>query len=598
MEDAVLPAAEEIAAAITESDKKEDASYTALFRRRHAAEPGRGWNLLADVFNFLFRASNVSDPFGPMVQMDDKRSLIPSDLSDAQLDALATTLRAIDDPEYRARIGDVLWLRRRDVSAARLAVESYLASGSHLEHPEHWTAAMERYERAVRLGRQLESKGDLPRTVLAHLQARVFHYDGKDPLYFSRKALALLEEFAFGDFTKLAEIAGRVATEARSAGNYDRARSYFDTQARLLKRAQQAEAAEAARVALAETFEEEAEAREQANAYIAAHAFWEQALKAFRDRPSLRNRIPEIHKRLAEAGKKTLGEMKAHSVEMDLSEMAAEAEKHIAGRTREDAFFALVLLVAPIDPQKLREDTLASMRDSPLRTLIDAAVYDAAGRKIGVRPAASNGDPSQQEAAVEGFMEESARFHRQPTLMGVVAPAMRQLLSEHEIDENILESLIGDSLLIPEGRRPLFLQGLAAGFRWDFSTALHLLVPQVENGLRHVLETYGVTPRNVDAAGVEEVWSYERILSHPKIKEVLGESMVYELESLLVGRLGANFRNLIAHGLLSPDALNSDVAFYLWWILLRLISIPTQRLREYAERNRKQEPLSAEPPPI
>lgn len=592
MDQPILPAVEAIAAAIAASEKREDMSYTNVFRRR-AGELGGAWSLLADVFNLSFKSGNVSEPFGPMVQMDNRRSLIPDDLTDNQLDALRATLDAIDDHEYRARIADILWLRRRDIKAARRAVEDYLRSGAHLEDPQQWSTSMERYERALRLAQQIEAKGDLPKKVLGYLQARVFHYNGEDPLYFTCKALTFLEEFGFGDFTELAGIANRVALEARRGSNFDRARSYFDVCARLLKRARQPEAAESARVALAETFVEEAEVREKANAHIAAHVFWEQALKAFRERPSLRARIPEIHKRLAEAGKKALGEMKTHGVELDVGEMAAKAEEHMAGRPREDAFFALVLLVAPLDPKKLREETLASMSDAPLRTTIAAAMYDAAGRKVGIRPSVT-GDPKEQEAAIEGFMEEQGGFRRQVTVRGALAPAMRQLLSEHEIDEQMLDGLVGDSLLIPEGRLPLFIEGFAAGFRLDFSTALHLLVPQVENGLRHVLESYGVVPRNVDSSGVEEVWSYERILSHPKIQEALGESMVYELESLLVGRLGSNFRNLIAHGLLSPDALGGDMALYLWWILLRLTSIPTRKLREYTERNRKQEMALAE----
>jgi hypothetical protein len=45
-----------------------------------------------------------------------------------------------------------------------------------------------------------------------------------------------------------------------------------------------------------------------------------------------------------------------------------------------------------------------------------------------------------------------------------------------------------------------------------------------------------------------------------------------------VARLGANFRNLIAHGLLSAEALRSETAFYLWWLLLRLIALPTPQM--------------------
>ena len=42
MEDIILPTAEEITGAITESEKKEDFAYSATFRRRYTAEPSRG----------------------------------------------------------------------------------------------------------------------------------------------------------------------------------------------------------------------------------------------------------------------------------------------------------------------------------------------------------------------------------------------------------------------------------------------------------------------------------------------------------------------------------------------------------------------------
>lgn len=181
-------------------------------------------------------------------------------------------------------------------------------------------------------------------------------------------------------------------------------------------------------------------------------------------------------------------------------------------------------------------------------------------------------------------MEHLARFHRTPYLAGYIAPGLGQLLKEHDIEENSLQRLIGDSPLIQEDRWPLFSQGLLAGFRWDFPTALHLLIPQVENGLRKMLNDLGVLARNIDADGVEEVWSYERILNHELTVKTLGQPLVYELQSLLVTRLGANFRNLIAHGLLSHEALRSETAFYLWWLLLRLIALPTTKMTAFIER--------------
>jgi hypothetical protein len=581
---AELPSTHSIEAALNGCPGKEDHDFSGLFRQRHAAEPNLGWDLLDAVYSFNFQPANASEPFGPMMVLSTGRSMIPSDLTDEQLSALAATLDAVNDPEYRARILDVLWLRRRDAAAARAAVDAYLESGSRLEDPAHWVVCMHRYERALRLASQVETKGDLPKKVLRHLEARVLHYNGSDPLYFTAKSLELLADFAFGDLKPLAAIAGRVAGESRAAGNFDRARTYFAVQARLLKGAKDPDAAEAARVARAQCLAEEAESRAQGGSAIAAHHFWQQAVNEFRERPSLRARLPELQRRLAAAGEAALLEMKPLSVEIDISGPVKASQEAVTGLSLEDAFFTFATLIPLIDPAKLREEALAHIAAHPLQALIDAHMFDAAGRRVGTRPSISHTDPVQHEAAVTGFMEELARHHRGPYVAGYIVPAMRRVLDEHDIEESTLDALIGDSPLIQQDRKALFIQGVIAGFRWDFVTALHLLIPQVEQGLRKMLNDQGVIPRNMSADGVEEVWSYERILSHEVTATTLGPSLVYELQSLLVARLGANLRNLVAHGLLSSDAFRSQTALYLWWLLLRLIALPSPKMAAYIER--------------
>jgi hypothetical protein len=54
-----------------------------------------------------------------MMVWDGKRSMIPTDLTEDQLSVLESTVDGVTFPEYRARILDVLWLRRRDASRAR-----------------------------------------------------------------------------------------------------------------------------------------------------------------------------------------------------------------------------------------------------------------------------------------------------------------------------------------------------------------------------------------------------------------------------------------------------------------------------------------------
>ena len=163
---------------------------------------------------------------------------------------------------------------------------------------------------------------------------------------------------------------------------------------------------------------------------------------------------------------------------------------------------------------------------------------------------------------------------------------LRQLIDDHEIDQNSLASVLDESALIPLERRELFYQAFQAGFHWDFSIALHILIPQIENALRYVLERRGIAPVNIDVEGVEEVWGIEKLLAHAVTIETFGTSFVFELNSLLVARLGPNLRNLFAHGALSPEGFRSETAFYLWWVILRISAFPTSGMREFIERKK------------
>lgn len=316
-----------------------------------------------------------------------------------------------------------------------------------------------------------------------------------------------------------------------------------------------------------------------------ARSFWEDAVLAFRNRPSLRPRIPEIQRRLAIAGKKTLDEMKSFSHEIDIRPLVEQAEAAFKGLPLDDALCQLAVFITPIDPVSVREQTVRQLEDAPLHAHFSAEIYDEAGRKVGRRPSISSSDPNEREAALEGFIERNTSFIRGITVMGSFAPAVRAILSEHDMTDQEIERLIADSGFIPEGRLPLFVKAIADGFRWDLSTALHVFVPQAENGLRHLIEQAGEVPRSLDEDGVEKVWPIDRVLGNERLKEALGAAFVFDLQSLLSGRTGPNLRNSIAHGLVSSVSLNSPTGLYLWWLLFRLVVFPTSMMKAFRERH-------------
>ncbi|MGF1591761.1 MAG: DUF4209 domain-containing protein [Kiloniellaceae bacterium] len=585
-----LPSTDKILEALESAKKPTAHSYANAFKQRRHPEQEDGWGVLEQIFNFHFRPANPSEPFGPMAVFGDKRTWIPDDLSENLLSAIRATLQHIDPPEYRARILDILWLRQGDAKSAREAVNAYLKSGKLLEDPKHWVDSMERYERALRLARQIEPKGELPKEVLRHLEARVLHYNGSDPLYFTLNALELLEELRFGDFAALAQIAIRISDGAREAKDFERARKHLDIASKLFRRVGDVAATEEAKSAIVDCFVQEAEEREAGGSFMAAHSFWQSAIKAARESPAKRDRIPEFQARLSNAGKKMRDEMQSFSHEEDIGDQIRVSRDAMADLPWDDAFYKFASIAPLIDVTNLKKITEEQITKHPLQAMMAAEIFDAAGRKVGTRPSVATDDPKEYAAAISGMMEQNANIHRSFIVQAVLAPALRQMTAEHSIDEEAVGSILNDSGIVPDSRSPLVVRGVLAGFEWDFSTALHILVPQTENALRYALEQRGVEPVNIDASGVEEVWGYERLLNHDATREFLGEDFTYELRSMLVERLGPNMRNLLAHGLLSPESLQSQDAVYLWWLLLRLFAYPTSGMAAYVERRRSETP--------
>lgn len=563
-------------------------SLAAVFRSEHEKNNSFDWATLAQVMEFHFRSENAAEPFGPLAVFDDKRTMVPDDLTEAQLNCFSCYVDETIDDLVVARCGDVLWLRRRDVAAARKAVDAYLGAGIKCEDPDNWVASFELYERGVRLARQIEPKGQLTRRLLTHLEERVFHYSRNYPTYFLLKAINLLEEFRFGQHQALADLAGRIANISAASGDLEGAQEYYMAQSRLLRRVGKPDAAEAALCLRAEAFVQEAEAQETAGSFIGAHHFWQEAVRSFQNRPSLRARLPELRLRLAEAGKRLLGEMKTiRSEPIALTEQIESVQLAFRGLALDDAIFRLALVTPLIEPANLRKETLDDLKGHPLQTVFKTEIFDHTGRKMATRPPMGSGDQKADDAALEAFMDQKANFDRHLTVHAILAPAIQVIRDEHNFDQNQLARFVSESRFVPRDRVNLVTRGLEAGFSFDFATALHLLVPQTENGLRYILESEGIIARNISDDGVEDVWSLEKTLDHPKMVEILSESFKYNLRNLLAGRLGPNLRNLIAHGLVGEKQLNSHTGLYLWWVLFRLIVISSPQLAAFAERQRK-----------
>ena len=105
----------------------------------------------------------------------------------------------------------------------------------------------------------------------------------------------------------------------------------------------------------------------------------------------------------------------------------------------------------------------------------------------------------------------------------------------------------------------------------DFVSAMHVLIPQLEDVLRGTLRLLGGSTTSVQGDLTREI-ALDQVLScETELAELLGEDTVFYLRYLLVEQLGMNLRNRVAHGLIRKSDCDRPTLALVVMSLLRLV---------------------------
>jgi len=143
---------------------------------------------------------------------------------------------------------------------------------------------------------------------------------------------------------------------------------------------------------------------------------------------------------------------------------------------------------------------------------------------------------------------------------------------EHRIRIEDVLPFVANNPFVPQGREYIYARGLHAGFTGDFLVAAHLLLPQVENSIRHLLYQQGHVVSNLTSHDIQNELDLNTVYDkfRKELTAILGEDIAFDLEGLLIERFGSNLRNETAHGLMNHDQFFSGSVVYFWWLTLHL----------------------------
>ena len=574
---------------IQSSPQKDCSDYSRLLmaKAREAKTAGdikkeAVFRLLGQVASVMMRPDSVEKPFAPVMVMGNARSAILEDLSDSELDLLAEIVSDIPDDELKARIADVLWVRRRGFNFALLAINSYLESATLLEDLEHWTDCEDRIQRAFRLAVSLGPKAGQFDKVVSHIEAVLDKYHGEDPSFLSEKLMRLLLEYKKGDNIKYSALSEKLALRAESKGDWTLARACWETNARWYRAAGNTDCEKVALTQAAETYVKEAES---ASSAFAALFHMQRAIEAYRRVGGHGVRIEELHQWLLRIQEKTIAKMEAMPSKVDISDQIEKTIAEVKGKPLPESLIRLALMAMPVDVGRLMENVKKGFKEFPFQHLFDGTRVDEKGKVVARIPSPFSDDPSGVEAATQAAMCQDIQFHWNVCVDAVIEPARRQINLEHNVRLQHLEFIVHNNPMIPSEREQIYARGLLAGLQGYFLIAAHLLVPQFENSVRYVFTQCGVRTSGLNKDGIQEEFDLNKTLRMDKAKDIFGDDITFDLRALMVERLGANLRNCVAHGLMNEGTFNSVNIIYLWWLIFNICCQPIiRRIREQTQQ--------------
>ncbi|MCK0533265.1 MULTISPECIES: DUF4209 domain-containing protein [Sphingobium] len=545
----------------------------------------RVYRLVSSLIGLHLRVEAEGDPFGLQWQSETRRTALPHDFRGDQSEVLADLAPTIGHPTLRARFADVAYetgVRR----AGRTAIEAYcevarrFADGSaELQFPEMETRAMDcvkPLERCFMINARIAKRGTLveplPETVrfaFAHaLDARAYF-----PLtQIGRRVLQ-------ARLIPADEVAAAAADLAASALPNDyclAVKECWQLAADAYDRAGDAEASREASIkAIEQTF-----AMVDSVSQSSAKAHWvKETLREFRALGGVPERVTEMRRRLRELQDMSLDEFGSFAVPLDgIDELRVKTFDEFKALSLSDAMRAMVGFSIPDDVEELKAAVLKQSREFPLSNMFGASYADHEGREVARGPSLD----SQEEPSEAWYKEHGIRhlgITRRYRVHGNIEPARQAVLERYSVNEQHLLPIVQLSSFIPAGHHHIFSIGFARLWQGDYATATHLLIPQIENSLRHILQMAGRDASKIEEDGIEGDRPLNVLLTFYRadLEAILDKNIVWQIDSLLNFRPGPALRNELAHGKLTWSEFYADEAIIACWMVYMLTLAPILR---------------------
>ena len=296
------------------------------------------------------------------------------------------------------------------------------------------------------------------------------------------------------------------------------------------------------------------------NPFGVASGFYKEALIIAEHMPNVVENKQGVLRRLRlkmhEAQKKMAEKMRKNETFIDVSQLREEVIRKMTGVAHKDVLREFVRIVPVIGGVK--------SNISALDYICTKSICDGDGRTL------RQIDGHDENEILKTNAGKRYAQHITLNSSAKLCPAYKIIKREHKFLKKEFDEIVAKTGFIPLNQRRCWTRALWHGWTGRFFEAALLIAPLMESLVRELLRTRGVKISRIED-GAEQYIALGTLMKECKGKDVISESLQFEIEALFCDNVGPNVRNVIAHGLFKDGDIDSVLAFYVWYFALRLV---------------------------
>lgn len=530
------------------------------------------FDLLKNIVSLGTKIHNDGIEFHPMfVMADGSRTFSIEDISEDDYLILHSLKLEKMPLILRALIADILWTNKKEFNAAKIAANAYWELFTFWYRDDDNVGTIDIIRRAVCISAQTKQTllfEKIQGWFVDFLEKKAANNDG----FF---ALRVMELF-FGQKNFDVSIFLPVLDDLidGNSDNIAKVEQAYKLKTECLFKLKRKEDAIKNNNLLADYYLEFAEKifKKDIQGALRAVNFYQKGIMLYRNNGES-DKADAAHKRLVEIQKEIPKIMVPFSVELDIKGVIDNLKANMEGLSFEECVIRLTQMFVFEKQEDIKKRVIEEFKDNPISHLFGKSLINAQGQTVLALHPLDIHDPEKDPKLMELHMYQNA-LEKQKVAGDIwMKNALIIIRDKFVIDKSMVEFLVKDNPIIPDGRERIFQSGLYMFLNGDYYEALHILAPQVENLFRNIAREVGglTVTLEKDGSSMEKVLS--SILSLPELVDCYDNDILFTFRGLLNEQAGANIRNEIAHGIISEYACSTGVCLYFGVAVIKLLSL-------------------------